>query len=370
MKIYTSSIRQLTNQQGVTAIIVAIMMVMFLGFAALAVDVGFTLVTRNQLQNVSDAASLAATRKLGSIYEPMSYTAQQSYICDPATIIPVAQAVSIQNQAAGKNITVNDADVIIGQWKKDDVTGKWDINPTLNQPDAVKVIARRDISAMSLEGPITTFFAKIFGINTLDVKADAIAALTGQSTAGEGGLKIPVGISKARFESPYCDREIHFYPTNDPLSCGGWNTFTGDKYPPNAGVNGLPALLNDLKDGKYESPETRAGETVFTFTGGTLASVFDEMKALFDANKISDATSPSGYSWTATVAVYDSANCSNPNPGDTLKIVGFAEIKITEVLESPDKIIDGLIKCNYVAPDSRGGGGEYGTKGSIPGLVE
>lgn len=369
MEKHIPSINQLFNQRGVTALIVASMMVVFLGLAALAVDVGFTLVTRNQLQNVSDAGSLAATRKLGSIYEGKTYTEQQIYVCNPDDIVPVAQAVALENAAAGKNITVNGADVMIGQWKKDPADNKMKLFETLNQPDAVRVIARRDSTALSLEGPITTFFAKIFGINTLDVRAGATAALTGQSTAGEGDLPIPVGISKARFESPYCDREIHFYPTNDPLSCGGWHTYTGDTYPPNAGQKGLPKLLNDLKDGRYASPAAKTG-TVFTFTGGTLASVFDEMKALFDTNKIPDATSPSGYSWTASVAVYDSEDCSNPNPGDTLRVIGFAEITITAVLEAPQKIIEGVIKCDYVAPDSRGGGGEYGTKGSIPGLVE
>ena len=365
MKKPIRSIKQLLNQRGVTALIVAVMMVVFLGLAALAVDVGFTLVTRNQLQNVSDAGSLAATRKLGSIYEGKTYTEQQIYVCNPDDIVPVAQEVAHENAAAGKNITVNSADVTIGRWH----ASTRFLEPTLNQPDAVRVIGRRDSSAMSLEGPITTFFAKIFGMNTLDVRAGATAALTGQSTAGEGDLPIPVGISKARFESPYCDREIHFYPTNDPLSCGGWHTYTGDTYPPNAGQKGLPKLLNDLKDGRYASPATKTG-TVFTFTGGTLASVFDEMKALFDTNKIPDATSPSGYSWTASVAVYDSEDCSNPNPGDTLRVIGFAKITITAVLEAPQKIIEGVIKCDYVAPDSRGGGGEYGTKGSIPGLVE
>ena len=163
MKKPIRSIKQLLNQRGVTALIVAVMMVVFLGLAALAVDVGFTLVTRNELQNVGDAASLAATRKLGSIYEPMPYAQQQLYVCggaDLASIISFAQEVAFKNEAAGKNPTVNGADVIIGQWKKDPADNKMKLFETLNQPDAVRVIARRDSSAMSLEGPITTFFQK------------------------------------------------------------------------------------------------------------------------------------------------------------------------------------------------------------------
>ena len=354
----------LKNQRGSIIIFFALALIMLLGFGALAVDIGHITVTKNELQNISDAASLAATGQLGAIYKTMSYEDQQNYVADPAPLIAIAKDVGLKNQAGKMNITINDADVIIGTWnpqtkqvEPNPKTGQW-----LDQPDAVRVIGRRDNS--SAEGPLSNIFANILGKPTTNVEADATAALTGRSTAGEGDLPIPVGISKARFESPYCDREIHFYPTNDPLSCGGWHTYTGDIYSPNAGVNGLPALLTDLKDGNYTSPETKTG-TIFTFTGGTLASVFDEMKALFEAMK-----DPTTGTWTTGVVVYDSADCSNPNPGDTLTVKGFAEITITAVLETPEKIIEGVIKCNYVAPDSRGGGGEYGTKGSIPGLVE
>lgn len=356
------------NQRGAVIIYVALCMVGLLGMAALAVDLGYMYVTRNELQNISDSASLAATRYLGHIYEgiPPEQQEDHSFTDGEITAIKsVAMEMGMANAAAGKNIIINSDDIVIGRWDWDS-RNLEDIYPaTQTMLTAVRVTARRD-GAANL--PVTTFFANVLGIGSVNVNTLAVASLSGQRTAAEGSLPIPVGISKARFESAYCDREIHFYPTNDPLSCGGWHTYTGDIYQPNAGVHGLPTLLNDLKDGNYVSPATDTG-TIFTFTGGTLASVFDEMKALFDANKIPDATSPSGYSWTASVAVYDSSDCSNPNPGDTLKVVGFAEITITQVLESPSKVIDGVIKCNYVKP-SRGGGGDFGTLGSIPNLVQ
>ena len=355
-----SLISKLKDQQGISVIMVALMIVMFLSLAALAIDIGYGLVVKNELQNISDAAALAATRQLGSIYEGMSYEEQQTYFCDSSTIIGVAKEVAENNQAGGQSITINDGDVIIGTWN---VQTKL-LNPTFLQPDAVRVIARRDDVA---NGPITTFFARIFGKDTVDVSADAIAALTGLSIAGEGGLPFPGGISKYRFETEYCDKPIRFYPTNDLLSCGGWHTYTESP----SSANKLSNILKDLKDRKYKSPETIAGETKFDFTGGTLASVFDDMKALFDVMKVKNDgeldkdNNPD--TWTTTVVVYDSPDCFNPNK--PLKIVGFAEITITEILEAPEKIINGVIKCEYVE-SGRGGGGEYGTKGSIPGLVE
>jgi len=50
---------------------------------------------------------------------------------------------------------------------------------TNNQPNAVRVIARRD---SLVNGQIATFFARIFGMAGRDVNAVATAAMTGQST--------------------------------------------------------------------------------------------------------------------------------------------------------------------------------------------
>ncbi len=48
-----------TNQRGVTVVLVAVLMVVFLGLAALAVDISHLYVVRNELQNAADAGALA-----------------------------------------------------------------------------------------------------------------------------------------------------------------------------------------------------------------------------------------------------------------------------------------------------------------------
>ena len=49
---------KLKSQKGVTAVYVAIMLVVFIGAAAFAIDVGYNRVVRNQLQNAADSAAL------------------------------------------------------------------------------------------------------------------------------------------------------------------------------------------------------------------------------------------------------------------------------------------------------------------------
>jgi hypothetical protein len=130
--------------------------------------------------------------------------------------------------------------------------------------------------------------------------------------------------------------------------------------------------LKGLQNGTFQSPETTAGITQFDFSGGTHSSpTFDEMKALFDQMKVLndgviDNDTDSG-TWTTAVPVYDSNDCSNPN--NVITIVGFATVKIWQVSGPPSHTIWADVLCDNVEP-GRGSGGLYGTKGSIPGLVQ
>ncbi len=357
------------DEQGATAIIVGIMMVVFISLAALTVDVGYSMVTRNELQNIADGAALASTRQLGATYSGMSSDAILSYVAAPGPIRNVAKDVAIKNSAGGSNITINNADIEIGQW--DAVTKTLDV--TLDIPDAVRVTVRRDSSA---NGPITTFFASIFGRDTVNITATATAALTGPSEIEECELFMPVGISAAWFEfmnddrGTFCDQDIQFYPTGDMTGCAGWHTF--DYWPSNAAK--LAQLLEDKVTGDCSDGYTNGDQLVFT--GGTVASAFDEMKALYDFMRVCDDTDvcPDNWdldtnpdTWTTHVVIYDLWDCSNPQ--GYIDIVGFATVEINRVLETPEKLIGATLKCLDYA-EGRGGGGSFGTKGTIPGLVQ
>jgi len=391
--------RKHRDERGAVAVVVAVIIVMLLGFAALVIDLGYFFVTGNELQNIADASALAATRQLGATYQSLPGAAQATYVCDdPTPIKAAAQDVASKNHAGGKdNIIVNDADIIIGQWDGSSFT------PTLNQPDAVRVIARRDQSA---NGAITTFFAKLLGIDTLDVSKDAIAALTGQSTSEPGEVELPVGIS-SYFYLPgnFCNDYIKFSPTNDPDSCAGWNSF--DENPSN------DPIIRSILDEEIEAPATTTDPTdpdlvsSFEYIGGDLSKItFEKLLSRFqrdgfdvdaagdvitdiNGNPLHDATGtgsevplydsdgnqllyPDGtprnkHMWETLVVVYRWYDCGNPNT--SIEIAGYSRVLITDVLGPPDKLIMGQVLCDRFG-DGRGGGGNYGVKGAIPGLVE
>ena len=440
MKSYFKLLEKVKNQAGATAVIVAITLPMLIGFTALAVDVGYMHVTKNELQNVADAAALAAARKLGTIYQGMTHDAQQTYSCgddDIGDIKDVANAVAHNNKAGGEHITVYAEGidhVEIGVWNPSNTPPftPFTTAPPYPQPDAVRVTAHRDNAA---NGPITTFFAKIFGIDAVDVSADATAALLGQTTSEPGEIELPLGISTLAATPERCDKDIKFSPTTN--ACAGWNSF----FEKPTSEQAVRDILIGMRAGTIESPETTAGVDKLEYNGGKLSTpTFNAILLLFkdrgydikadgtpvqtyeeghaeegqpitghlgdvanvvplwltdiDGNLIDingnlildpdssekvpiyypddDVNQRNKHEWPTKVVVYYNEKDEPPdkcsNPVDPLLIVGYADILLTDVI---NKSIKGKLECEHVSDeDTRGGGGEYGTKGSIPCLVE
>ena len=359
-----------TDNRGSILVFGAIAMTMFLSFVALTIDVGFGVVTKGELHNVADAGALAGARQLGRIYECLpnppncappfnpSYQAQQTYVLsagDRALVQNAVTSVAALNKAGSVPIQIAAADIHIGQWNPATKT----LAATTAQPHAVQVTARRDGTS---NGPINTFFAGIMGaqFRTLNVANQATAALTAVSQVLPGELDAPIGISKAWFTTRGCGNDIQFNPTG-LASCAGWNTFTVSP----ASANNLNNILDGLANNPptVQSPGVTAGVTGFSFIGGTLGTpTFNRFLALYNERK-----DPGTGEWKTFVVVYDRDDCSNPN--QTIKIIGFATAIITNVEGPPNKIVRGRLECNLVET-GRGGGAQYGTLGSLPGLVQ
>jgi Flp pilus assembly protein TadG len=114
------------------------------------------MVTKNELQNIADAAAQAGSRALGRGE-------------GTGSIIAKVQEVASENYAAGKFIEkVIEEDIVIGKWDNMMVPP---LAPTNTNPNAVKVTVRRDTKA---NGPISTFFAGVLKISTVDVWASGV----------------------------------------------------------------------------------------------------------------------------------------------------------------------------------------------------
>ena len=384
---------RLKNKRGTVTVTFVVLLIFLIMFAAFAIDVGYMMVRRNELQNIADTAALSAAGQLGANY-PTDYIEALAYTPPPGPLLAVAQLVASGTGVSG--VTIGGSDFQLGVWTPSTHT----FTPRATQPSAVRVTAHKDSTA---NGPFSTLLAGVLGIGTFDVSTIATASLTPLGNANPGTLPIPVGISYAWYkkdwgETGYCNQPIKFYPTSDS-GCAGWHVY--DQSPASANI--LRQTINGLNNGTYTSPDTTAGVTQYDFTGGNVANqLFEDPKktsltTLFNTNKVADTDgrclasmaehsadvyglSYQGYSWTAAVAVYapvaptllqslTDADCSNPH-GDML-IVGFSTVTICAVTGPPDpQLIWAIVDCDAMSSGPGGGPVDAGTSGLIPNLVQ
>jgi Flp pilus assembly protein TadG len=347
------------SQRGAIAILVGLAAVVLLGFAALAIDVGYVMVARNQLQNSADAASMAATRELGRIYSEIDGTHYSKYSLtssDKSRIAEAANRFAEDNRAAGAAINILGSDLVYGTWSKASAT----IDPSNSKVDAIQVRSRRDEVQ---NGALSTLLASVAGIDSFSVSASAASGLASPSKIPAGKAETPFGIARAWFEArdTPCgsDAAILFQPTGTTAGCAGWHTF--EESPSNASK--LRSIIDGIKDGTFASPAMIAGESLFNFTGGTVSSAFPNLKVLYDSKK-----GPGGV-WRALVPVYDRNDCSNPS--GLIKIVGFASVKITKVQTSPQNRVEAVVDCKVIDfGEASVGAPHYGTFVSTPKMVQ
>jgi Flp pilus assembly protein TadG len=342
----------LQEEKGLAAIWSALLGTILVAMAAFAVDVGHALVTQNELQNAADAAALAATRQMGVTYLALPIIDQQDLGRDlssteQAQISAQATAAVFANKASDvANLALGQGDIQFGTW---DFTAHT-FTPTLTRPNAVRATARRDGGQ---NGPIRTFFAGVVGVNTMDVAATSTAALgTSGGPVPPGVADVPFAISTNWFNGvANCDDGIQFSPTG-ANGCAGWHVF--DQTPANA--NTLRNTIDGLNDGSYTAPGFTPGVDAWTFTGGEVASAFNNLIDLWDAKK---QWNNGRYEWDVNLPVYQASSptsCDNPN--QSIIIAGYAKATITEVKK---KDIQAEVKCDTFFdgnpdPNQNGGG--------------
>jgi hypothetical protein len=240
---YLKILYQLKNQKGISVILVSISIIALLGFTAIAIDLGHRHVVQNELQNAADAGALAGAaalykNTLGVSVDPMANT--DAYTVATAN---TSQGVAVDlynydgitnNSCAYEYADLSDPnyeDVMRGHWafanpSADDpykVAAKYfkcngstaavnvanytldQLNSDNNFINAVKVVTRREGRATGT--PTLSFFAKIFGYESFDLRAQAIAYIGFASEEVEAGAPIAI-----------CESEILGYP-DGPLTC-------------------------------------------------------------------------------------------------------------------------------------------------------
>jgi len=193
-------LQRIREEQGMTATVVALLMVIFIGVAALTIDIGHLYIVKNELRNAADAGSLAGARFL--------YDDSGEYVNEGAN--EVAYQAAIANKSEKNPVEVhwsggNHGDVERGHWSLTtrtftandnyDHAQIWDVSPEEldANPDfinAIRVRTRRQNT------PAVSFFARIFGYENFFLAAEAIAYRGFAGTLGPGEVRQPIAICK------------------------------------------------------------------------------------------------------------------------------------------------------------------------------
>ncbi|MRS01615.1 hypothetical protein EG832_00050 [bacterium] len=183
---------RLGDNRGIAIVYLALMLFVLLGFAALAIDIGFKYVAWTQLQNASDSAALAGVSKLPKFPATQYITAFSNL----SAARKEAWRFAARNTAAGKKVflvqeanyptppsnlnNTNDenGDIVVGHWSK---TDGFTLPDGVKAINAVKVVSRRiksgSVSDVSIgDNPLPTFLGKVFNINEMSAQSSAIAA--------------------------------------------------------------------------------------------------------------------------------------------------------------------------------------------------
>jgi hypothetical protein len=239
-------LRRVKEKQGLTAVIVALLMLVLLGVAAFAIDIGHLYLVKNELQNAADAGGLAGARFLyDENGEYVNGNANQ--IANDAATANVSENLPAEVHWSGGNT----GDVERGHWSfltgaftpsdNGDHTQIWDVSPdeldaNLSFVNAIRVRTRRQ------DTPAVSFFARVFGYENFFLSAETIAYIGFAGTLAPGEADQPLVICKESLltNGQYTCSTGRMITNHEQVAgqeSGGWTDFSQDD-PCFTGTNG------------------------------------------------------------------------------------------------------------------------------------
>ena len=317
------------DQRGVTAIMVAICLFVLIGFGALAVDIGHLCVAHNELQNAADAGALAGARFLynddGTAVNPganqIAYDAATANMSERASVEVGFNAADENGDDVQRghwsfaygNFTANDSTAPTELWNVSDA----DLD---NDPDfinAVRVTARRQ--AM----PIASFLARIFGHESFEGAADAVAYIGFAGILLTEDVDQPIAICMDSILDDSGEytctvgRMINSGQDNATNETGGWTSFNQDDDACNGGTNAQEVRSLVCAEG---NPATILLGKDMATSGGDIQSAFNDLIQCWADNTTKERL------WPLVLPVVD---CGDQNNVGTCQVVkGAVEVNI------------------------------------------
>ena len=331
-----------SDERGIVAVVVALLLVVLLSFGALALDISSLFVVSNELQNAADAGALAATRFL--------YSADGQQLNAGANAVGVAAAKD--NTAQGVEVELigdpaaNTGDVQRGHWRWSDKTftpnsslaavplanvSTAALDADLDLINAVRVRVRRE------KTPARSFLSKVMGYSDFQMQAEAVAYIgfAGSLLPGEAGQ--PIAICQQSILAPdgtyNCNtgRMINS-GGKETHNTGGWTNFTQDP----CRTASTKTVRPYVGCGAALAPQLTFGEDLGT-TGGQEQKVWDTFYDCWEATSDTDYDGRPDTVYNMTLVVID---CPANNVGNCSEIVGTVNVNMVWMIRQTDPKFD------------------------------
>ncbi len=363
MKHLSWMVKQIRSQEGVTIILITVLLIGLLALMALAVDVGHIVIVRGELQNAADAGALAGAQFLHLEGETEVNPGANQIAYDAAMLNRSDKiAVNVNWQGgntgdvqrghwsfASRTFTPNDSLVLVDLW---DVTAEeLDANPDFI--NAVRVRARRESPAAA------SFIARVLGIQNFILRAEAVAYIGFAGTLQPFDVDQPIAICKQSIlgwggSGDYtCQfgRMINSGQDSATHQTGGWTNYSQPCV--TASNNTVRPLV--CADG---NPDPLGFGQGMGTTGGELQNSFDKFincwkSGLNDLNDDGVRESPidtdgDGWPdrpWALTLPVIDcpgnnTSNCSQLKGAVTVNVIWVTRTDKNQYNEAPRKMAD------------------------------
>jgi hypothetical protein len=341
---------QKKDQKGAVIVLVAILLVVFIGMAALAIDVYHLFVVRNELQNAADAGALAGAKVL--YYNDTDNDPDNN---PPAgvpnfTINPGANTVAYNTAIANlsENIAVevnnpdsNSGDVQRGHWSFSANSGNGDFTPNatiepfpfdITTPTADELDVDTDfINAVRVkvrrqDVPASSFFAQIFGFEDFGLTAEATAYIGFAGTINPEDLDQPIAICEESIINDDGDydcnmgRMLNSGSNLNTANTGGWTNFSQPCATANA--NEMKSLI--CGDGNPD--EVTLGQGM-----GAVGGVQDVVLA--DLVNCWENATDTKELWNMTLPVIE---CPGNNVSNCSNVVGAVNVNVVWIVHQND----------------------------------
>ncbi len=331
-RIYSDIMGSSKSEKGAVLVTVAVLLIVFLAFTAMAIDVSHLYVVKNELQNAADAGALAGARRLINTDGSINLSANQ-YAYD-AALANKSEGIAVEvDWTSGSN----EGDVQRGHWSfgsrtftpnaNENQLDFWNVESSVldqntNFINAVRVRTRRqDTQAASV-------FARVLGFVGFNVSAEAVAYLGFAGTIEPYELDQPIAICKqsltdadgkvdcnmGRMSNSGSDSATHNTAawTNFTLSC---DTATNPTV--------LPLVCRESGSNPISIP---FGSSIGS-TGGELDKISASIRSCFGPTTRTDP-------WELVLPVID---CPRNNPGKCSKVLGAVKVNVVWVADKDVK---------------------------------